>query len=112
MGAEGPGGRDRKADTTMRRTVHLLTILAFGWALLLAPAGVAGAEAASPSGAVASATVLAQAPDQQDQNSGQQIPERQRVVIGIAGLALIGAVLGTRKARKKPVLLVSWKRKG
>lgn len=101
----------------MRRTGHALTILALGWALLLAPAGLlapAVAEPASPSAPVASETaaVLAQAPDQQNPESGQQLPEGQRFAIGIAGVALIALVLGSRKARKKPILLASWKRKG
>lgn len=98
----------------MRRTGHALTILAFGWALLLAPAGAAVAEPASPSAAVASGTaaVLVQAPDQQNPDSGRQLPEGQRFAVGIAGVALIALVLGSRKARKKPILLASWKRKG
>lgn len=98
----------------MRRTVHALTILALGLALLLAPAGAAGAEPVNPSGAVASetATVLAQAPDQESPGSQEQLPRDQRTAIGIAGVVLIAAVLGSRKARKKPVLLVSFKRKG
>lgn len=97
----------------MRRTGRALTILALGWALLLAPAGAA-AGPASPSAPVASGTaaVLAQAPDQQNPESGQQLPESQRFAIGIAGVALIALVLGARKARKKPILLASWKRKG
>lgn len=98
----------------MRRTGHALTILAFGWALLLAPAGAAVAEPASSSAAVASGTaaVLVQAPDQQKPDSGRQLPEGQRFAVGIAGVALIALVLGSRKARKKPILLASWKRKG
>ncbi|MBE9375168.1 hypothetical protein IQ251_12015 [Saccharopolyspora sp. HNM0983] len=100
--------------------------LATGLLLLIAPPGwadSADAPAAAPGDRVAAASAppAGSAPvgidgfpraQESQQPADQQGPtDRQRFTFGIAGIVLIGAVLLSRKARKKPVLFMEWKKK-
>jgi hypothetical protein len=99
----------------MRRTVSALAILALGWFLVFAPTAVAGAEAAAPAQA---SFVLAQQPPSAPPGpeltppGEQESPaaQRQRYMVGSAGVVLIGLVLLSRRLRGKPVLGVKWKK--
>jgi hypothetical protein len=89
----------------MRRIGRLLAGVAIGLSLLFTPPAVALAEAA-PTMVVAQQS----APDQSAQTE-TPAERKERTAMGVAGLVLIGAVLLTRRMRKKPVLFVEWKKK-
>ncbi|WP_263249465.1 hypothetical protein [Saccharopolyspora rosea] len=86
----------------MGRTGRVLSGLLIGMFLVFAPPAAASAPAPAT-------TVVAQ-PPAQDPGSEQQLTPRQRVAIGVTGIVLIAAVLGSRRARKKPVFFVKWKK--
>ncbi|GAA2338908.1 hypothetical protein GCM10009854_14110 [Saccharopolyspora halophila] len=91
----------------MRRIGRLLAGVAIGLSLLFTP--VAPAASAEPAPA---AVVVAQQPAPGQQPGGETPAERERrTILGVAGLVLIGAVLVSRRLRKKPVLFVEWKKK-
>ncbi|MFR9731093.1 hypothetical protein ACL03H_17855 [Saccharopolyspora sp. MS10] len=100
----------------MARMGRLLGALALGGVLLLSPSAgdTALAATAPPAPAAATATVAQDeptAPPGPDLDGGRSAAEdKQRLVIGIAGIALIAAVLLSRKARKRPVFSFKWKR--
>ncbi|MGP4015570.1 hypothetical protein [Saccharopolyspora sp. 5N708] len=87
----------------MWRTGRVLAGLAIALFLLLTPPAAASGTADT------SIAVVAQQPTP---NPPAQPPvdERQRFAIGIAGVVLIGLVLLSRKARKKPVFFVKRKK--
>ncbi len=95
----------------MSRIGRVLAVLVVGWVVLFAPATAvasefsASADAGTRSGGPVE--VLAQQPAQQP---AEQLPERQRFAIGVTGVVLIGAVLLSRKMRKKPVFWIQWKK--
>ncbi|CAM05704.1 hypothetical protein A8924_6886 [Saccharopolyspora erythraea NRRL 2338] len=99
----------------MSRTAHALAVLVIGCLFVLAPSAVAAdAGHAVPAGHA----VLAQAPapppgpaQQPGQQGPQQLPERQRLAIGVTGAVILGLVFVSRKVRGKPVFFVQWKKK-
>ncbi|MCI2419067.1 hypothetical protein MOQ72_16605 [Saccharopolyspora sp. K220] len=87
----------------MWRTGRVLAGLAIALFLLLTPPAVA-------SGAVDTAVeVVAQQPNPTPP-AQPAADERQRLAIGVTGVVLIGLVLLSRKARKKPVFFVKRKK--
>ncbi|MDA3625779.1 hypothetical protein [Saccharopolyspora oryzae] len=91
----------------MWRTGRVLAGLAIALSLFLAPTAVASAgEAVAPPQVVVLAQDQPPAPPAEDPG----VDTRQRMAIGIGGLVLIGAVLLSRRLRKKPVLFVTWKK--
>lgn len=104
----------------MWRTGRALTVLVTGWvaglSLFLAPVAAAG-PVVEPAAAVQvqarsepvpvpqgyGAPSFSQAPEQQPSNGA---PDRQRLMMGVAGIVLIALVLLTRKWRKKPMVPV------
>ncbi|MFC7341421.1 hypothetical protein [Saccharopolyspora griseoalba] len=90
----------------MRRIGRLLAGVAIGLSLLFTPPAAALAEAAPVTAVVAQQP----APEQPAQEE-TPAERKQRTAMGVAGLVLIGAVLLTRRMRKKPVLFVEWKKK-
>ncbi|MEV5538785.1 hypothetical protein AB0L13_18165 [Saccharopolyspora shandongensis] len=93
----------------MWRTGRVLAGLAIALFLLLAPPALAAGET-PPSGAPV--VVLAQDPGQPPAPPAPPPAyDKQRLAIGATGVVLIALVLLSRKARKKPVLFVTWKKK-
>ncbi|MEU5849500.1 hypothetical protein [Saccharopolyspora shandongensis] len=90
----------------MWRTGRVLAGLAIALFLLLAPPALAAGETAPPGAPV---VVLAQDPGQPP--APPPAYDKQRLAIGATGVVLIALVLLSRKARKKPVLFVTWKKK-
>ncbi|MEV0702051.1 hypothetical protein AB0I53_29635 [Saccharopolyspora sp. NPDC050389] len=91
----------------MWRTGRVLAGLAIALFLLLAPPALAAGETASPGAPV---VVLAQDPGQAPPPAQPAAYDKQRLAIGATGVALIALVLLSRKARKKPVFFVKWKK--
>ena len=96
----------------MRRIGRLLAGVAIGLSLLFTPPALALADTAPvPTTAPETALVAQQPAPAQPQDEESPAERDQRTVMGVAGLVLIGAVLLTRRVRKKPVLFVEWKKK-
>ncbi|MGW1680734.1 hypothetical protein [Saccharopolyspora sp. NPDC002376] len=94
----------------MWRTGRVLAGLAIALSLFLAPAAVASAEGgvAPPQTVMLTQNEPPAPPAPPAEDAGADA--RQRMAIGIGGLVLIGAVLLSRRLRKKPVLFVTWKK--
>ena len=91
----------------MRRIGRLLAGVAIGLSLLFTPPAAAALAETAPA-----ATAVARQPAPAQPKNEETPAERdQRTAMGVAGLVIIGAVLLTRRARKKPVLFVEWKKK-
>lgn len=103
----------------MWRTGRALTVFVTGWvaglSLFLAPVATAEPAVAQPAAAVRAQALsepvpqgygtpsFSQTPEQQPSNGA---PDRQRLMMGVAGIVLIALVLMTRKWRKKPMVPV------
>ncbi|MHA6802388.1 hypothetical protein [Salinifilum ghardaiensis] len=65
----------------------------------------------APAGHGRAPAAAVQAPPGPGRDSGAtEQRSRQDIAIGVGGVALIGLVLLSRRARKKPVLFVKWKK--
>ncbi|WP_461142902.1 hypothetical protein [Salinifilum aidingensis] len=65
----------------------------------------------APAGHGRAPAAAVQAPPGPGRDSGAtERRSRQDIAIGVGGVALIGLVLLSRRARKKPVLFVKWKK--
>lgn len=98
------------------RTSRMLAATVFGCSMSLSPTVALAEPSQVGEAAQVQAAVHVQAPEPappipEDGTSRGDPTSAQRYGIGVAGAALIGLVLLSRKLRKKPVLWVSWKRK-
>lgn len=95
----------------MRRIGRLLAGVAIGLSLLFTPSAAVALAETAPATAHAAAQVAQQPAPAQPQDEETPAERDQRTAMGVAGLVIIGAVLLTRRVRKKPVLFVEWKKK-
>ncbi|RKT85361.1 hypothetical protein SAMN05421805_11560 [Saccharopolyspora antimicrobica] len=94
----------------MWRTGRVLAGLAIALSLFLVPPAAVAEEVAAPPTTVVVAQEPPPAPPAEQPPADAGTDARQRMGIGIAGFVLIGAVLLSRRLRKKPVLFVKWKK--
>ncbi|GAA4620208.1 hypothetical protein [Saccharopolyspora hordei] len=93
----------------MWRTGRVLAGLAMVLSVVLAPPALAAEEPAAPPSTLVVAQEAPPAPPAEPA-PGEGMSPDQRMAIGVTGLVLIGAVLLSRRLRKKPVLFVEWKK--